>query len=425
MKRIVAFALLVALILGCAHAAVSVRMDDAATLLTQDGVELVSSGAYADIVSLGNGLFAASPDGELFALMNEDGAPCTNALYEEFRLKGDMLLARRDGAWGLMNRNGAELGTFEYSRIETDGEGGCWAIREGAESDDLLLLDAQGRARNSGLRVRQAGQAGAGLLPVQLESGRWGCCDSDGQLAIPDDYDYIGGFVCERAAAVIDGQYGAIDRNGGWIVEPAYDFLEISEAGFILAVDMDGARLLDMDGGEIAAYFEENIFAALAGAVYVIEDGESLRIFDASGELLEELAPDVSVSEGVGGQLVISEGMWGEECVRLLGTDAAYQNLYPLGTAGGEPIYACMEVNAARYVNDLLREIQISVDMDTARYGLVNGAGERILPCDYISIEYLSDNRFLARTERQWQMIDSRGKVYWRRSVTQTEAPNS
>ena len=216
-----------------------------------------------------------------------------------------------------------------------------------------------------------------------------------------------------------------IDRSGDWIVEPAYDFLEISESGFILAADADGVRLLDMNGGEIAAYLEENIYAALVGADYVIEDGESLRIFDASGVLLEEFAPDVSVTEGVGEQLIISEGMWGETCVRLLGTQESYQNLYPLGMAGEEPVYACMEVNAARYMNDLLQEIQIAVDMDSARYGMVNGAGEQILPCEYISIEYLSDDRFLVRTERQWQMIDSAGKVYWRRRVTQTEAPNS
>ena len=424
MKRIAILALLVMLAFGNALAAVSVRMDDAAALLTEDGTELIPTGAYADIVPLGGGLFAASSDGVLFALMDSDGNLQSDALYDGFRMEDEVLLAQRNGTWGLISEDGAELGAFEYSRIETDGEGGLWALRDEEGADALLLLDLDGRTRDSGLRVLRIGEASEGLLPVQLEAGRWGCCDREGQLAIQANYDFIGSFVSGRAAAVTDGRYGAIDQSGEWIVEPVYDFLEISKEGFILAADMDGAWLLDMDGGERAAYVEEDVYAALAGAGYVIENGESLRIFDASGALLEELAPDASVSEGVGEQLVISEGMWGEHCVRLLGTEVAYQNLYPLGTAGEEAVYACMEVNAARYVNDLLREIQIAVDMDTARYGLVNGVGEQILRCNYVSIEYLSDDRFLVRTERQWQMIDSRGKIFWRRRVTQTEEPS-
>ena len=426
MKRIAILALLALLILGSAHAAVSVRLELTAALLTEDGAELVSAGAYADIVSLGSGLFAASADGERYALLGADGALRTEALYDEFRAVGDALLARRDSDWGLMNVDGAELGAFAYSRIAADENGNLWALREEAESGDaLVLLDANGSARDSGLRVLRIGEASEGLLAVQPEAGRWGCCDSSGQMVIPAAYDYIGRFVSGRAPAVSGGRYGAIDRSGAWVVEPAYDFLEISGSGFILAADADGARLMDMDGGEIAVHRGKNIYAALVGSGYVVEDGEALRVFDASGTLVEELAPNASITEGVEEQLIISEGMWGEACVRILGAREAYQNLYPLGTAGGEPVYACMEVSAARYMNDLLNETLIAVDMDTARYGMVNGAGERILPCEYISIEPLSDDRFLVRAEDQWQMIDSDGKVYWRLRVKQTEAPSS
>ena len=423
MKRIAAFVLLTLLIFDCAHAAVSVRMDDAAALLTEDGGVLVPVGAYADIVSLGGGLFAASPDGALYALMDESGARLTDALYDEFRAEGSMLLARRGGAWGLMGCDGTETGAFEYERIETDGEGG-WALRGEMSPDVLLVLSADGSARSSGLFALRIGEAAEGLLPVELEAGRWGCCDRAGGLVIEGDFGYIGSFVSGRAPAVFDGMYGAIDSRGEWIVAPAYDFLEISDAGFILAANGEGVRLLDMDGGERAAYSGEGVCAALAGAGYAVGDGDSLRVFDAAGALVEELTPDAAVSEGVGEQLVISEGMWGESCVRLLGTDAAYQNLYPLGMAGEEKVYACMRVSAARYENDLLKEIQISVDMDTARYGMVNGAGKQILPCHYRSIEYLCDDRFLVRAARQWQMIDSKGKIYWYRRIIQTEAPS-
>ena len=423
MKRIVWFAACLALLLGSARAAVAVRMDGAAALLTVDGGEIVAEGVYADIVSLGGEWFAASPDGERWSLLDANGTSLTSARYDEFCLRGDALLAHRDGGWGRMSRTGAELGAFDYEEILIDGAGGCWALREEDELLAVLLLDEDGRARDSGLRARQAGEPSEGLLPLRFEDGHWGYCDASGELTIPARFDWAGSFVSGCAAAVAGECYGAIDISGAWIVEPAYNFLEISPKGFLLAAD--GVRMFAADGSIIAEYPDEGAWAALVGEGCVVGDSEALRVLDSEGKPLETLAPDASVSEGVGGQFVISEGMWGEACVRLSGTDAAYQNLYPLGMANGASIYACMEANAARYQNDLLNEVQVSVDMDSARYGLVNGAGEPLLPCDYLSIQYLADDRFLARTESQWRMIDSRGKVYWRGGFTQTAAPSS
>lgn len=414
----------ISLLLGSARASICVRMEDTAALLTEAGGAFVEAGAFEDIVPLGSERFAAAADGQNYALMDGSGTLLTGALYSDFRAAGEVLLACRDGQWGLMDLRGEELGAFAYSRIAADGSGRFWALRAEAEPDALWLADVSGAVRDSGLRVLRIGEASEGLLPVMLESRLWGCCDSDGRMVIPAEYAYIGAFVSGRAAAVSDGRYGAIDRSGAWIAEPAYDFLEISAAGFLLAVDESGARTLDMDGGLLASYPGEDIYAALVGDDYIIGDGETLRVYDASGALLHELAPDASVSEGVGGQLVISEGMWGEACVRLSGTQTAYQNLYPLGMAGDVPIYACMKATAARYENDLLGEIQISVDMDSARYGLVNGAGEQIQPCIYISIDSLANDRFLVRTKRQWRVIDTRGKIYWYTDITRTEAPN-
>ena len=148
----------------------------------------------------------------------------------------------------------------------------------------------------------------------------------------------------------------------------------------------------------------------------MVADSEGMRVFDATGAQIAEAGARASVSEGMNGQLILSDGMWGEECVGVLGTQARYQNLYPLGTARGEGVYACMQANAARYVNDLLGEIQLSVDMETARYGIVGADGVQRTPCAYLSIEFLADDRFLTRSEEGWQMIDADGAVYWTRA---------
>lgn len=127
----------------------------------------------------------------------------------------------------------------------------------------------------------------------------------------------------------------------------------------------------------------------------------------------------------MGDQLIISEGAWGEECVYLNGGSRRWQNLYPLGSVGGEAIYACMTANVGRYMNDLLGEVQLSTDMDSARYGVTDSRGEPLLDCNYVSIELLGEDRLLARTEAQWQLIDIEGRVLWSFDAPmQTEEPS-
>lgn len=424
MKRLALLAVCAALLLGGARASVAVRMEDTAALISEDGGEIVAEGVYEDIVPLGGGLFAATKDGARYALMRGDGELLTFALYDELRLCGDVLCARRDGGWGLLGLDGAERGAFAYDEVLYDGAGGLWALRGAEGLTTVLLPDADGSARDSGLRVRDCGAPAEGLLPVEMEDGRWGWCDAEGAMAIPADFEWAGSFISGRAPAVLDGHYGAVDAAGAWVAAPEYDFLEISAEGFILAAGERGVTVLDADGSTLAEYAGEGVWGALAGADYVVGDANALRVYDASGTLLEELGPDAAVSEGVGAQLVLSEGMWGERCVRLSGTEALYQNLFPLGTLGDEALYACMEVGAARYENGLLGEIQVSVDMDSARYGVVNGAGEQLLPGRYRSIEYLGNDRLLVRADRMWRVIDTKGRGYWNSRVRQTAAPS-
>lgn len=430
MRKILGIALCLLLALGNASAAVSVRMEDTAALLDSDGAEIVAPGLYSDIVSLGENLFAAGDAGR-FALMNGAGERLTDAVYELFHLEDGMLLAKRDGYWGMLGPDGAELSTFEFGQIVPTGAGGCWALRGDAddmESDLLCLLDASGAETSTGVYVRKMGrEASEGLLPVLLPgSGLWGYCDAQGAVCIAAAYSYAGNFASGRAVVVLNGRYGAIDAEGRAVTEPDYDFMEISPAGFILAARArEGAWVLDLNGREIAAYAGENGFAALVGDGYSVADADALRVYDASGALRVEVDPEAAVYEGLNGQLILSEGMWGEACVYILGTQERYQNLYPLGSAGGTGVYACMEAPAARYVNDLLGEVQISVDMDAALYGLVDASGAQRLPCAYASIEFLGEERFLARDDALWRVIDLDGKLYWSHPITKTEAPSS
>lgn len=418
LRRLLMLLLCLSLLSGSASAALCVRMEDGAALLEADGSVIVAPGNYDDIVPLGDGLFAAGSGG-LYALLDESGQARTEMVFSDLQLADGLILAERDGKWGLLDRDGSERCPFEYTWILPSESGNCWALRgdpNDLESDKLYRIDPDGGQHASRVYVRAVGSAGAeGMLSVLLPgSGKYGYCDALGRLTIAAKYEYAGSFVGGLAAVAENGCYGAIDRTGSSVIPAEYDFLEISEAGFAIASKRQEAALVfDLSGREIARYEGEDIYIASVGECYAVVDRNFLSVYDASGTMLLQAPGDSVALEGVDGQLIISEGAWGEECVYLNGGRRRWQNLYPLGIIAGEPVYACMTANVGRYMNDLLGEIQLSTDMDSARYGVTDGRGEPLLDCDYVSVELLGEDRLLVRTEQQWQMIDIEGRLYW------------
>ena len=430
MKKMITFALCMLLLLCSASAAVSVRMEDTAALLHADGREIVSAGIYEDIVPLGKDLFAAGNFG-MYALMDEAGALLTDVAYSQIRVEDGMIIAEREGKWGLLHADGSLRSAFDYTLIVPGASGNCWALLgdpNDMESDKLYRIDPDGRQHATRVYVRAIDrQASEGMISVLIPgSGKYGYCDALGRMAIPARYEYAGKFTNGLAAVVQGGKYGAINRDGEIVIPPEYDFLEISEAGFVIAAkNREAAHVFDMLGEQIARYSGEDVYIALVGAGYAVVDSSFLYVYDAKGDMLLEAPADSVVMEGVDGQLIISEGMWGEECVYLNGSERKWQNLYPLGTIEDEPVYAAMRANVGRYMNDKLGEIQLSTDMDSARYGVTDGRGDLLLECEYISIENIGEDRLLGRTEDGWQMMDIAGNILWSHAAPmQTEAPS-
>ena len=407
-----------------AQASVCVRLEDGAALLDADGGVIVPLGTYGDIARLDDARFAASTDG-LWALMDEGGALLTPALYEDLRIAGGLVAACIDGQWGLLGRDGDAKTEFLYTRIAWDESGAFWALKTNPadmESDVLFLLDGDGIEQETGLMVRRLGEASQGRIAVQLPDGLWGYCDADGELVIPARYGSAGAFVSGCAPVTLDGCFGAIDTSGNMIVPAQYDALEISSAGVILASAAgEGVRAFSSEGAEIAFYPGDELFGAVVGDGYAIF-AEETYVYGPDGSLLHTASAKAAVYEGLNGQILLADGAWGESCVYIAGTENAYQNLYPLGMAGEDALYACMQVNAARYMNDLLNEEQLAVDMDSARYGVTNDRGETLLNAEYESIEYLGEGRLLLYAQGLWQMADSAGNVYWSHGVRQDEA---
>lgn len=418
MKSCLAFLLSLILLMGSAGASIALRTDNGAVLSDYDGNEIVALGVYEDIVNLTSERFAAVRDGKC-ALMNGDGRLLTDFRYDHLLIKDGLLLAELDGKQGLLSMDGTALTEIIYEKIVPSVDGGAWAM--GESGGELLLLDAQGQEKSSGMKLRSMDDAsGNGLLAVMSsDSEQYAYCDLTGKIVIDAQFDAARAFQCGIAVVSLVGRLGAINEAGEMLLPAQYDYIDISANGDILTVNSEGASLWSPSGKLLFDFSGEQLSAAFAGDYATIYTGENLLVYDRNGKERLCLAADASVYAGLEGQLVISEGSWGESCVYLNGTDLCYQNLYPLGYADGKAVYAFMDVRTAKYMNNLLGEAQLSADMNSARYGIVNAKGEMLLPAVYSEIEYLADNRFLVRTETQWRMINANGSVYWRMNASE------
>lgn len=423
MKKLFLILILCPLLLFCqADASMSIRLDSGALLLSRDGEELLPFGIYDDIVSLGDQLYAVGND-DRYTLMDESGSLRSEKIYSYLERSGNILIAETDGLRGLLSTDGAPLTDFVYTHIVPVGDEHFWAIQGDEydpESDEVYILDSKGNEIATGLFIQRMKAAGdVGLLAVlRSASGLWGYCDAEGEMTIPARYTYTGAFLHGLAAVVENGFYGAISADGHSVIPAEYDYLEICNGGFVLAgLNRSGIWVFDLNGNEIAHYIGDETTAAPVGDGYTVYDGETVAVYTSAGNLRFRSGQESCIMEGLDGQLLLADGAWGEKCVSIAGTSARYQNLYPLGYANGEAIYAYMQANTGRSVNDQIGEIQISLDMESARYGVVSAQGEIELSAKYESILYLEDNRLLVCAEDTWQVVDISGKVYWTYSL--------
>lgn len=419
LKRLMG-ALCLLLICSSAAASVSLRTQYGATLLSADGEIIVEEGIHSDIVSIGNGLFAAG-DSKAYALMNAQGEILSEKTYTYMKCESDVIIAEKGGALGLLNLEGREISEFKYTDIVADTSGVCRALYGNADSAlgmRLYILKDCEKIETELQLARIGDTSYRGLLSFKDTNGRYGYVSLMGETLIAAQYRYASDFVNGYAAVVIEDQYGAIDTSGAFIVAPEYDYLEISEYGYIVAAQANArVAIFDYQGELLSEYFGDNIKIALVGRYYTVCDDISLRIYDDTHEMSAEVSPSTSVYVGLGDQLILSDGAFGEYNTRIWKTQNLYQHIYPLGNISGESVYAAMIVNAVKYENHILKETQYSLDMDSVRYVLIDSDGEKLTDEQYLSVALLGEDRLLVQTEEAYRMIDIYGETYWSRTI--------
>lgn len=421
-KRTIAVCLLFLLAAARAEGTVCFSTDMAAALLTADGSEIIAPGVYEDIVAVADGLYAlgTTEEGAMrYALAGADGQPLTDFEYDLFKPEDGAVIYGQDGRFGAMTADGEILLPAQYTQLVAAADGTFLATVTDPfddDADEILILTPQGEAAEAGVRTGEGLTAFSdGRMPYQdPESELYGYLAPDGSIAVDARFETAGRFEDGAARASQDGKLGLIGADGEWLVPPEFGYLE-TEGGVTVGL-MGRERFVVLDGeySEILRIEGAGMEASMAGGYPVLLRGGGMEVYNAQGELILETDGSAAVAPGPDGQLILSDGEWGAACVSVVspdGTVSDRKDQHLIALDGGR--YAFAKLDAVSYYSEELEEIRYSCNYDSLRFGMMDAAGNEILPAENLEIRALGQDRFLAVSEDGLEMTDADGRVLW------------
>ena len=415
LRRIVAVAAALLALSGTAQASgcLCLSSPEVTALVDGQGKTLVDTGDMEAAFTVREGaLYAAGRKGD-YRLYDAGGHALGEVSFGMIDDQGDCLIFRSGARYGAMDASGAVLVPPEWTQLTSDGAGGFLALETDPldeRPDELVHIDGEDRAVRTGVYTACAlSRVSCGRMPYMDEQGRYGAVDAMGNAVIGAQWLYVSAFDRDVASVTGSEGMGLIDRDGAQVLPPVYRHLERGEA-MIVACSDSGVEVWSADGSRLL-YAIDGEDVALVGDCLCALGSERVRLYDASGTILADESAPTRFTPGVGGQLIASDGAWGEACQWLVNPDGGtasgrYQFILPL--CDGR--YAWMRMDGARYYSDILEGIQTSWNYDSARWGLLDGEGNELLPAEYLEIRHLGGERLMLRQAGVTILADLEGK---------------
>ncbi len=426
-RRAVLLAVLLCLLTAfsaAAEARLCVVSENRALLLRESGEVVVPGGVYQDICSLMEGERYAygvqTDDGIRYALGDAQGNLLTEAVYEALAAAQDCVLFRLNGRYGAMTADGKTEIEAIYTQLVSCGGGRFLATQTDPydeEPDEVLRIALGREPERTGVRTEMELSAPVSdRMPFYSpDTGRYGYLDGDGNAVLSARLSYAGAFVGGVARASLDGKLGLLSADGSWLLEPEYDFLEIGDGVAVVMKNRTECAAYDLQTGALRVRVTgEYLEAAALGRRMTVADSEHLRVYDTDGTMILETDRGVFISDGVDGQLILRDGDWGTACVGICDVNGSVSGrldmaLLPLDSDR----YLFMTMNAAAYNSAILGERRYSCDYDSMRFGILDGAGNEILPAEALEITRLRENRYFLKLEKGLRVIDENANTLW------------
>ncbi len=430
-KRLAACALALLALPGTAVAggALCLNAPGLCAFVDSAGNDLAPGVAFDSAFPVREGALYALGEKGAYRLYDAEGKALGGRVFSMIHDAGDCLIFREGERFGAMDAAGNVLVGPEWTRLTPDGAGG-WLALSGDPldevADELIHLDAAGEARPTGVTVA------LGLQPVRCDrmpymgrTGKYGAVDGAGSPVIPAEWAWIGPFEDGLAAARGAEGAGVIDAAGRAVIPPVYGWLQRGP-GMIAACTGDRLDVFSPDGRtRVFAVEGEGIEAALVGdCLWVVRQGRS-ALYDPDGALLAEGDAALRFAPGLRGQLIASDGEWGEACQWLTDPDGSaasgrFQQLIPLCADR----YAFLEMDGATYYSEELGTLQRSWDYDGARYGLMDGTGAPLTGAEYTQIVAVGEDRLLLVSDGLARLADLNGEALREWVTAQSPAPS-
>lgn len=415
-KAIMLLAIL-ATLLGAGRAEpLCLETGERAMLVDEAGETLLGGEGIEAVFAVREGaLYAAGRKGD-FCLYDAEGRLLSNAGFAMIADLGDCLIFRQGDRYGAMDGEGRVLLGAEWTQLVSDGTGGWLALDTDpldGTADAILRVGGDGAAEPTGATTAMGlSPLRFDRMPVMTADGRYGAIDGRGQIAVEAAWRYIGPFEGGLAKAADDTGLGLIDVDGVAVIPTLYDWLERGD-GLIAAGDAGGIDVYTPDGLRLMFSVEgENLEGVVVGDCLAVRDGGVTRLYDRLGNVIRETENAVSYAAGVDGQLIVSDGAWGEKCCWVMNPDGSaasgrFQRLLPL--AAGR--YAWMEMEGIEYYSAALNRVQTSWNYETVRYGLMDGEGNALLPAAYAQIRAVGSERLLLADGNWTHLADLDGNI--------------
>jgi len=195
-----------------------------------------------------------------YGFMDHDENLVLDYIYDNITMGSsgyDYLKVEKDRKEGLVDsKNGKHIFDPEYSNIRPlrNIEGNLFK----AEKDgDVYLYDKNGEMLLE-LDYEETWTYSSGLLAVR-ESGQWGFIDLSGEFVIEPAYDKVNvGFFNGFCMVKQDGKYGYVDKNNRPVTAIEYDNATAFENEAAAAIKDDRLIILDREGNNFVEPLEIN-----------------------------------------------------------------------------------------------------------------------------------------------------------------------
>ena len=238
-----------------------VKQADKKILVQKDGTEVLTTGfdEIKEILkSKDNGIIYKK--GNLYGVMKTTGDVTIEATYEDLKeAKSGVLIAKKNGKYGIIDLENNNKTEFKYSIIEYDEKADIYVAEDENYNNDII--DNAFAVKQTGILIDKDNEKGyikirqndeykyynfkfeeknekdvfpSKTLYLSKKDGKYGFIDKDGNVIVDYIYDdAIEQNVYGYASVKKDGKWGSIDNKGNIVQEPTYNLDEYLKVDFI------------------------------------------------------------------------------------------------------------------------------------------------------------------------------------------------